>query len=105
MERRLYYVKMSGEISQEFNDNDTQYDFEVIATPEEIEELRSILDKRDDQDFKTFLEAHIPYRTEKSMMENLKVDDQVHQIYEMIYRLGSVETKRKIEEAGLLDHV
>lgn len=101
MDKATYYVTVDGTIHTEQNVNDAPYDFEVKATDQEIQQLQELFQRAYNEDFATFVEAHIPFFTEESMKENKDVDQYVHEIYAMIHQLGSIETKRRIEDLGL----
>jgi hypothetical protein len=101
LEKATYYVTVDGSINMEQNLDDAPYDFEVIATDAEIEKLQALYQRAYNQDFATFKVANLPYRTEERMKENKDVDQYVNEIYTTIHRLGSEETRKRIEELGL----
>lgn len=107
MEKQTYYVTVDigsnvGQIRNEISHNDPDYDFEIWATEEEIHQLEELFERTQEEDFANFFIAHIPYETEKRLEKNQKEDDLISQIYRMIYRLGTEETKKRMEESGLI---
>ncbi|WP_146172108.1 hydrolase [Melghirimyces profundicolus] len=106
MSKRKYYVALhSGEIMGELlqNPTDSSYEFEIEATDEEARRLNRLLGNNAVEDMETFWDAHIPYLYHNQARENEGYDRTFRQIYEMVYRLGTPETKRQIEQLGLLD--
>lgn len=103
MKKETYYVTVDGTIHTEKLLDDAPYDFEVQATDEEIKNLQDLFQRTYDNEWDTYLEAHLPYRTEQRQKESLDVDKNVKEIYSAIYQLGTDETKKSIESLGLLD--
>lgn len=103
MKKETYYVTVDGTIHTGKLLDDAPYDFEVQATDEEIKNLQDLFQRAYDNDWDTYLEAHLPYRTEQRQKESLDVDKNVQEIYSAIYQLGTNETKKSIESLGLLD--
>jgi hypothetical protein len=106
MEKGTYYVNVdmgarAGDIRTVFETDDAMYDYEIRATREEIDQLRLLFEQMQDIDWKTFALAHTPYLDNESE-ENLQVDQILHNIYRMIYQLGTEETRKKLEQAGLV---
>lgn len=107
MEKQTYYVTVDigsnvGQIRNELSLNDPNYDFEIRATEEEIHQLEELFERVEEKDFRNFFVAHLPYRTEERAQESRKEDDGITQIYQMIYRLGTEETKQRMREAGMV---
>jgi hypothetical protein len=106
MDKKTYYVTVdigprSGEIRDYLELNDTHYDFEIEATPEEISRLQQMFEEVEDRDFVTFVKAHIPFLNNEAE-ESLAEDEKVRQIYRMIFELGTEETKQRMKESGLI---
>ncbi|MBA4495997.1 hydrolase [Paenactinomyces guangxiensis] len=107
MEKKTYYVTVdigpnAGEIREEINLNDAVYDFEIRATPEEISRLEKLFEETQENDFHTFITAHIPYETRERLQDSRREDEKIDQIYQMIYQLGTEETKRKMKQSGII---
>jgi hypothetical protein len=103
MDKKTYYVTVDGTIHEEQLLDDAPYDYAIEASDEEIQALQSLFDETYDHDWHTFVEAHLPYKTEKRQQASLEVDENVREIYKMIYQLGTEETKQSIASLGLLD--
>jgi hypothetical protein len=103
MDKKTYYVTVDGTIHEQQLLDDGPYDFAIEASDDEIQALQALFEKTYDHDWHTYLEAHLPYETEERQQASLEVDEDVREIYQMIYRLGTEETKRGIASLGLLD--
>jgi hypothetical protein len=106
MKKKTYYVTVdlgthAGEIRETFDGNDAVYDYEIQATEEELAELEHLYEQMETIDDKTFLIAHIPF-LDNEQEENEVEDELLNKIYRKIYELGTEQTKRKMEEAGLV---
>jgi hypothetical protein len=104
--KKTYYVTVeigprSGEIRDHLEVNDVNYDFEIKATPDEIDRLERLFREAEEEDFTTFVKAHTPFLDNESE-DNVKEDDTLRKIYRMIYQLGTEETKRRMDESGMI---
>lgn len=108
MEKQTYYVTVdigsnAGQIRDQLSLNDPNYDFEIEATEEEIHQLEELFERIEEDDFQTFLVAHLPYRTKERAELSREEDKKISQIYQMIYRLGTEETKKQMRESGIIN--
>lgn len=107
MEKQIYYVTVdvgpqTGEIRDEIDLNDPNYDFEIEATKEEIHQLEELFERTQEKDISTFALAHMPYQTKDRAQKSREEDDQITKIYQMIYRLGTEQTKKRMRESGMV---
>ncbi|GAB7387466.1 hypothetical protein BSNK01_13030 [Bacillaceae bacterium] len=101
MEKKLYYVSVGAR--DVFTDKTVSpFEFEIEATPEEVTRLQHLFDKAAAEDFATFLDTHIPFKLYHEDRVNVEYDRRLQEVYRMIYELGTPQTKRHIEELGLL---
>ncbi|KIL37870.1 hypothetical protein SD70_30155 [Gordoniibacillus kamchatkensis] len=101
MEKKPYYVSVQAKTVME-NQGDAAYELEIEATPEDIERLKTLFEYMGDFDHGTFMKSHalaFPYHLDP---ENDGYDTNLRAVYEMMYEWGTPETKRHIEQAGLL---
>lgn len=101
MEKEKYYVCIpAGEISQvRFGNND---DFTIYATTEEVAMLRDKLNNMDNAGWGTYIRAHIPIMLYHNDKANDAYDDNLTEVFEMIYKLGDEKSRSHIEEMGIL---
>ncbi|OEH92109.1 hydrolase [Bacillus solimangrovi] len=101
MEKKKYYVAVGPrEISQVKDYALNQ--FEIEATDNEIAMLREVFDDAYSADWLSYWRAHIPYVQYHHDKENDMYDRDLMKAYQMIYELGSNETKEQIQEMGIL---
>ncbi|WP_126425286.1 hypothetical protein [Brevibacillus marinus] len=100
MAKKRYYVSVQAGTVME-NQGDAAYEYEIEATPEEVRALMILLEEKYDDDWLAFFRAHIPGVPYHYDGENDRYDQHLRQIYALLYRLGTDETKRQIEAAGL----
>lgn len=109
MEKKTYYISLHTSLgTSEIRDveNDADFDFEIEATPEEAHRLLDLFEKGNNVDFLSYAHAHIPLpeiSDNNPEQDNENYDRALGEIYRKIYQLGTPETKRHIEDMGVLD--
>lgn len=78
------------------------YEFEIQATEKEIEQLMELFEYREEAENANFRRAMIPGIPYHQDEENDVYDTGMRAVYQMIHRLGTEETKKQIEEMGLI---
>jgi formiminotetrahydrofolate cyclodeaminase len=99
--KKRYYVSVQSDTVMH-NQGDAAYEFEIDATEEEIARLQELFEDKSDDDNRAFLRAHavaIPYHIDR---ENDDYDRDLTEIYRMLHKLGTEETKRHIARMGVL---
>ncbi|HLR52404.1 MAG TPA: hydrolase [Candidatus Avamphibacillus sp.] len=101
MEKKTYYVNLGSlEISQiQYANNSV---FTIQATEDEVQMLRAKLDDMDRADFEAYGRAHIPILAYHNDESNDKYDAGITEAFQMIYDLGDQNTKKHIDEIGIL---
>ncbi|RDU36120.1 hydrolase [Neobacillus piezotolerans] len=100
-DRKTYYIAVeSGEISR--SETSSTWSFKIMATDEEITELRSLFNQNYANEWKNFIRAHIPFVEYHHDNENNAIDEKLKTIYQAIHRLGDAQAKQHIEEMGIL---
>lgn len=107
VEKKTYYVTLdmathSGEIREHKEVNDSFYNYEIQATDEEIKQLENLFERLGDSNFRTYLLAHVPFINNEHV-ENELVDRRIQEAYQLIYQLGTEQTKVAMEQAGLVN--
>jgi hypothetical protein len=99
--KKTYYISLgSGEISQVRSASEWSY--EIEATEDEITTLREYFDQRFSSDWQGFFRAHVPYLEYHYDRQNDAYDQTTTKVFEMLYNLGSDETRQHIEQMGIL---
>lgn len=101
MEKTTYYVSVgSGDILQD--PKAASFEFEIRATPEELNELEELFEERAEASYGTARRAVIPYVEYHHDKENDAYDRSMRDIYLLLHRLGTPETRRHIESMNIL---
>jgi hypothetical protein len=101
MEKKRYYISVQADTILA-GQGEAAYEFEIDATPEQIEKLQELFEDKSDSADGTFLKAHTPAIPYHHDVENDAYDNYLREIYSMIHELGTPETRRHIEEMGVL---
>ncbi|UOQ85353.1 hydrolase [Gracilibacillus salinarum] len=100
MEKKTYYVNIaSQEISQIPFGNNASYT--IQATDEQVFLLREKFNELHEDDFGTFVRSHIPYVQYHQDLENDEYDNDLKDVFQMLYQLATPETKQAMEESGI----
>ncbi|MEJ8545939.1 hypothetical protein [Brevibacillus borstelensis] len=105
MEKQRYYITLqSGTTVAEIRDvkGESTYDFEIEATPIEAGMMRDLFDHCAHGDYMMWIrDGHVLW-TDMPDEDNDEYDDNLREIYRMIYRLGTPKTKQDLEQMGLV---
>ncbi|MEN1970294.1 hydrolase [Lentibacillus sp. N15] len=101
MEKKTFYINMgSQEISQmKYGNNE---ELVIYATENEANELRRKMTEMDDANFRAFFRAHVPIMPYHHDQPNDDYDSGMTDAFQMIYDLGSEETRKHITDMGIL---
>ncbi|OIK13436.1 hypothetical protein BIV59_05685 [Bacillus sp. MUM 13] len=102
-EKRTYYVDLVGGDVLLESIKEENPSFVIEANDSEVNELKSYLEKNHTADMKTYVRSHIPYEEYHKDSQNGKYDRTIQNIYAMIYKLGNEQSRRFIEEMGILE--
>jgi hypothetical protein len=97
MEKKRRYVSVQAGTIME-NQGDAAYELEIDATEEEVQMLRRLFQERLSHEYDTFLRAHVPAVPYHFDMENDMYDESLKEIYALIYKLGTEETRNHIQQ-------
>ncbi|NGQ94916.1 hypothetical protein G3578_06920 [Brevibacillus sp. SYP-B805] len=100
MEKKRYYVSVQAGTVME-HQGDAAYEFEIEATPDDVEVLGRLFAQKDSYDVDSFWRSHIPVIPYHIDTENDAHDKSLQEIYAMIYRLGTEETRQHIASMNL----
>ena len=76
---------------------------EIEATPEELDRLKKLFIRKEDDDDISHFKAAIPYKSNDHERTAVDYSDDIRDIYTFLYQIGTPETKRYIEESDLLE--
>ncbi|SDL74444.1 hypothetical protein [Sediminibacillus halophilus] len=103
-ENKKYYVKVdTGEVlSSPTYDNSVEY--EIEGNYEDKLSLENLFHEQHLAGSRSAeLHFEAPFQEVKADQERKKYDDEMLNIYQRIYELGTPDTKEKIEEIGILE--
>ncbi|MDO3677866.1 hypothetical protein Q3C12_12710 [Paenibacillus ehimensis] len=107
MLKKRYYVSVGTgtiEDAQTLADlGDYSYEYAVEATDQEIRELRWLMSSYEAETEKTFARAGVPYKSADHDEATDEYNAQVRELYAMIYRLGTPETRGHIEKMRIME--
>lgn len=99
--KETYYVSVSaGTITKE--ENHTTDQLSVYATDREIDQLMSLFAKRAETDDLTHLRGIIPYKSADHDPATDKYNEQMLDIYRMVFRIGTEETRKHLIHMDIL---
>jgi hypothetical protein len=100
-EKKTYYIGIAnGEISQ--SSTSSPWNFKIEATDDEITDLREYFDQNHTTEWANFMRAHVPFVEYHNDRSNHVYDDNLMQVYRMIYQLGDEEARQHIKSMGIL---
>lgn len=101
MEKKTFYINMgSMEISSvKYGNNE---EFVIYATENEAQTLRGKMSKMDDANLRAYFRAHVPFRPYHNDQQNDDYESGMTEALQMVYDLGSEETKQHIKETGVI---
>jgi hypothetical protein len=100
LEKTTYYVSVQADTIQE-QAAEEHFEFEIEATPQEIDKLQELFAEKEDAEDGTFIQAPVIFGAYDDQA-NHPYDQSLKQIYQMIHQLGSDSTKKHIESMGIL---
>jgi hypothetical protein len=100
MDKKTYYIAVGpGEIME--NQGDSSYEFEIVATQEDIDRLEDLFEEKDNADQSSHVHAWLPF-IHTYDGPNKDHDYYLHEVYRMLHKLGTEETKAQIEQMKVL---
>jgi hypothetical protein len=102
--RDTYFIDISSGDIVPHAEEAKSVSYQIQATPEEVTKLKTLLEKNYDDEMSTFTRAQIPFREYHKDPENAQYDHSMKEIFEMIFKLGTIETRRNIKEMGVLNY-
>jgi hypothetical protein len=101
MEKKTYYISVeTGQILED--QGASAYELEINATQEEVSDLENLFDKKDRDNFETFLDPHVPQKWDEVGSDVQEYNSHLYEVYQKLYTLGTPNTKEHIEEAEIL---
>jgi hypothetical protein len=99
MDKKRYYVSVQSKAVSETTD-DTSHPIEILATSEELSELKTIFNSEVDVDEAAVVRTAYSSHPEES---NQEYDTYLIRIYQTLYHLGTLKTRKFIETMEILE--
>jgi hypothetical protein len=103
MDKQRYYVSVSA--SMVGTEPSLTDQLTVLATEEERNHLLGLLNQEQKNIDRTYLRAHVPYKSADHDKATDKYNDGMVDIYRYIYQIGTIETKRHIAYMDILQEL
>ncbi|WP_274648728.1 hypothetical protein [Paenibacillus humicola] len=101
MDKRKYYVSVQARTVL-MNQGDAAYELEIEATPEDIRRLNDLFESVETFETQTYFRAQVPGLAYHHDSENDAYDEHLKLTYELLYELGTEETKAHIRSMNIL---
>jgi hypothetical protein len=102
VDKKTYYVAVGSSEVLEPQNMSGNFDFEISASEEEVDQLQELFEEIDEAEDDTYIRAHIPFRLYHIDKENDAADYYLKQLYGKLHELGTPETKAHIESMHIL---
>lgn len=100
-ERKQFFISIDKEDVHETSVPDG-IEYEVIATQDEINEIRNLFEQKDKDTKNAVKFLAKPFNESGADKERKKYDDHLMTIFQRIYDLGTKKTKEEIKEQGII---
>ncbi|MFC3040318.1 hypothetical protein ACFOGI_08620 [Virgibacillus xinjiangensis] len=102
-EKKQYFVTIDTEEIREVSIPDSGIEFEIEATEGQVEELRHLFIKRNQNAVNASNYVHKPFDEWGADEERASYNKHMVEVYRKVYELGTKETKEKISELGIIN--
>lgn len=100
MGRKRYFVTidmaMMRLLTTKTPDNSIQY--EIYATDEEADKIKALLEQIRSEDFREEQVFQHPFQEKKADQEKEATQNELQELYQIIYDLGTIETKEVVKD-------
>ncbi|WP_164669005.1 hypothetical protein [Virgibacillus doumboii] len=100
-ESKSYFVAVDKQDIQETSMPDRGIEYEIKATPDEVEEIKELFAAKNKDGRKAIKHLVKPFDELSADEKRNQYDGHLITIYRRLFELGTSETKRKISEIGL----
>ncbi|MFB4165965.1 hypothetical protein ACE1TI_19735 [Alteribacillus sp. JSM 102045] len=109
MDKQIYYVNLNpismDDVSKVKIPDSSLIQYEIEATPEELEQLDFLLNETQDHDMEIqnlFTFRHFDESTTET--DRHEYQSGMDKIFDMLYQLGTPETKKQIKDLHMQNH-
>jgi len=99
--KKTYYVSVqSGSVLSDV-DSDA-FEFEIRADEQDLAKLEELFENRRDSEMATFKRSFVPGLPYHQDEENDMYDEDLREVYRLVYELGTEKSRQFIEQMGVL---
>ncbi|MCG7386493.1 hypothetical protein [Paenibacillus sp. ACRRY] len=98
MDKTTYYVSVGGRSVLQ-DQHAAAYEWVIQATPQEVDHLMGLLNLMQEKEEEAFPGMVFPWPDTPEESVNRAYEAALQQVYQEIYRLGTPETRREIEQS------
>jgi hypothetical protein len=80
------------------------YEFEILASQEEVDQLQELFEETDNSSQSSYISSFLPWKGYYNNESNQEYDYYLTEVYRMLHKLGTEETKRHIESMNILEN-
>lgn len=100
MSRERYFVTVDMAMlkisDMKLPDNTIQY--EIYATNKEVDQIQALIDQISSEDFRQEEVFQRPFEEKKADDDKERTDNELQELYTIIYDLGTIETKEIVKD-------
>ncbi|WP_010649331.1 hypothetical protein [Oceanobacillus massiliensis] len=102
-DKKQYFVAVDSKEIREISIDDNQVEYEIEAEESELLEIEELFKTMEGESKEAILDFHFrPFDEDKVDSEREVYHDSLIKIYQKIYELGTPDTKKKIDELGII---
>lgn len=101
--KKNYYISVSGKSVDTEPSRSEQ--LQVLATEEEMNELRIIFERLQSDDDWTAFKAPVPYKSADHDPATDKFNQDLLELYRIVYRIGTEDTKTHIRSMNIINEL
>jgi hypothetical protein len=102
VDKRTYYINVgTGEVLED--KDDLNFEFEILASEEEMDQLQELFEETDNSSQGSYQSSFLPWNVYYNNESNQEYDYYLTEVYRMLHKLGTEETKRHIESMHILE--
>lgn len=103
--KQTYFISLDKETISEVSVPDTT-EYEIYATEGEVDRIKLLMEENDQRDF-WFAARNIlvkPFAEKEVDVMRMEDDENLMEVYQLIYRFGTEETQKKLNELGVFPY-
>jgi len=100
LNKKIYYISIDSNEIREVSIPDSEKEYEIIATPENIKEIEILMRKQKQSSGDAVEYLAKPFHEQGTDDKRAEYDSSLIEIFKKIYELGTEKTKEEIKNIG-----